>query len=336
MSARVVGAAATPLEKTAMLFRRFATASICLSLVAACGGGGDSTTAPNTGNQNPGGTTGTGSARMTATIDGKAWTSATTIALQSDAVANRYLLSGFENATTTSIVLSIGDLPGPGTYPLGTDGVTVAGGFGGVTMLNGQTWNSPFSGAAGTITITALTTAHIAGTFSFTATLTSNGATGTRTVTNGVFDIPFSSAITLRTLPDSIGSKMTATLNGQAWNAAIASGQTSNGFISFSGINDKQSVLFTIAAPTTTGTFPLSYTSPYFVWAVDPNAVKPAGAQCCWGVAGDVGSITYTTLTKTRTKGTFSITLSPQPGTAARGQLTIAGGTFDLGLYHTP
>src|SRR4029079_1656334 len=120
---RGVGSASTLLEKTAMLFRRFATASICLSLVAACGGGGDSTTAPNTGNQNPGGTTGTGSAIMTATIDGKAWTSATTIALQSDAVANRYLLSGFENATTTSIVLSIGDLPGPGTYPLGTDGV---------------------------------------------------------------------------------------------------------------------------------------------------------------------------------------------------------------------
>src|SRR6476469_4849277 len=120
MSARVVGAAATPLEKTAMRFRRFATASICLSFVAACGGGGDSTTAPNTGNQNPGGTTGTGSARMTATIDGKAWTSATTFALQRDAVAHRYLLSGLETATTTPIVLSIGDLPGPGTYPLGT------------------------------------------------------------------------------------------------------------------------------------------------------------------------------------------------------------------------
>ena len=90
---------------------RFATASICLSLFAACGGGGDSTTEPNTGNQNPGGTT--GSAKMTATIDGKAWTAATTFALQSDAVASRYLLSGIEVATNTSIVLSIGDIPGP-------------------------------------------------------------------------------------------------------------------------------------------------------------------------------------------------------------------------------
>jgi hypothetical protein len=273
---------------------------------------------------------------MTATIDGKAWTAATSFALQSDAVASRYLLSGIEVGTNTSIVLSIGDIPGPGTYPLGVDGVTVAGGFGGVTALSGQTWNTSFSGAAGTITITALTTKHIAGTFSFTASLATNGATGTRSVANGVFDIPFNSDATLRALPDSIGSKLTATLNGQAWNAAIASGQTSNGFISLSGINDKQTVLFTIAAPTVTGTFPLSYTSPYFAWAIDPNAVKPAGTQCCWGVIGDAGTITFTTVTKTRTKGTFSITLSPQPGTAARGQLTIAGGTFDLGMYHTP
>jgi hypothetical protein len=311
----------------------FATAAIGLFL-AACGGGGDSATGPTTGNQNPGGTT--GSSNMTATIDGKAWSAGTALAIQSDPVGGRYLLSGIELGSNTSIVLSIGDIAGPGTFPLGVDGVTVAGGFGGVTNLAGQTWNAALSGNAGTITITALTAKHIAGTFAFSATVVSNGATGTHSVTNGVFDIPFNSDASLRTLPDSLGSKISATLNGVAWNAAIASGGTSNGFISISGINSTQTVLFTIAAPTATGTFPLAYTSPYFVWAVDPNSVKPAGAQCCWGVAGDVGSITYTTVTKTRTKGTFSITLSPQPGTSAKGQLTISGGTFDLGMYHTP
>ena len=315
-------------------FHRFATASIALWLLAACGGGGDSTTDPTGGNQNPGGSN--GSSQMTATIDGKAWTSGTGFAIQSDAVAGRYLLTGIELGTNTSIVLSIGDIPGPGTYPLGVDGVTVAGGFGGVVVGGGQTWNSAFSGNAGTITITALTTKHIAGTFSFIGSLTGNGATGTKTVTNGVFDIPFNSDASLRTLPDSIGSKMTATLNGQAWNAAIAAGQTSNGFISLSGITDKQTLMITIAAPTAAGTFPLAYTSPNFIWAIDPNAVKPAGAQCCWGVTGDVGTITFTTVTKTRTRGTFAITLSPQPGTAAKGQLTITGGAFDFGMYHTP
>jgi hypothetical protein len=314
---------------------RVATASIGLLLLAACGGGGsDGTTAPNTGNQNPGGTN--TSSNMTATIDGKAWSAGTAIALQSDPVGGRYILTGIEIGTNTSIVLSIGDIAAPGTFPLGVDGVSVAGGFGGVTNLSGQTWNAALSGNSGTITITALTAKHIAGTFSFSATVASNGATGARSVTNGVFDIPFSSDVSIKTLPDSIGSKMTASLNGQAWNGAIVSGQFSNGFISVSGINDKQTVLFTIAAPTTTGTFPLAYTSPYFVWATDPNSVKPAGTQCCWGVTGDVGTITYTTVTKTRTKGTFSITLSPQPGTAAKGQLTISAGTFDIGMFHTP
>jgi hypothetical protein len=321
-----------------MRFIRFTTASVFLSLLAACGGGGDSTTGPTGGNQNPGGTTGTGTTKMTATIDGKAWTSSSSLVIQVDAVAGRYLLSGIEIATNTSISLSFGDITGPGTYPLGVDGVSVAGGFGSVLVGTTQTWTSPFSGAAGTITITSLTTKRVAGTFSFTANAVSGGATGTRAVTSGVFDIPFNSDASLRTLPDSVGSKITASLNGQAWNAAIASAQTGNGFISISGINDKQTVLITIAAPTAAGTFPMSYTSPNFIWAIDPNAVKPAGAQCCWGVTGDAGTITFTTVTKTRTKGTFSITLSPQPGTAAagRGQLTISAGTFDLGMFHTP
>jgi len=40
--------------------------------------------------------------------------------------------------------------------------------------------------------------------------------------------------------------------------------------------------------------------------------------------------------TACRAKGTFSATLSPQAGTAATGQLTITGGAFDIGLFHTP
>jgi hypothetical protein len=123
-----------------------------------------------------------------------------------------YLLSGIEVGSNTSIVLSIGDIPGPKHLP---GRRRRRDGRGRLRRRHGverQTWNSPFSVAAGT--------------FSFTATVTSNGATGTRTVTNGVFDLPFNTDATLRALPDSIGSKMTATLNGQAWNVAIASGQT--------------------------------------------------------------------------------------------------------------
>jgi hypothetical protein len=70
--------------------------------------------------------------------------------------------------------------------------------------------------------------------------------------------------------------------------------------------------------------------------AWDPNAVAPAGARCCYGILGDVGTLTITSLTTTRIKGTFTASLRPQPGTAATGTLTISSGTFDIGLFHTP
>jgi hypothetical protein len=319
------------------------TASVCFGLLAGCGGGGgDNTTGPTNGG-NPGGTTGgtTGTTQMIATIDGKAWTASSggVMAFQVSSASGGYLISGLEltgTAIGTSLSISINDIPGPGTYPLGTDGVSVAGGFAGVTVGATQTWTTPVSGAAGTITITALTTAHIAGTFSYTASLPTNGATGARVVTSGVFDAPFKPAAVIKALPDSVGSKMSATLNGQAWNAGIVGGQTGSGFISISGINDKQTILFTIPIPAAAGTYVLNNVLPNFVYAWDPNATKPAGARCCWGVQGDVGTVTFTTLTKTRAKGTFSATLSPQPGTAATGQLTIANGTFDIGLFHNP
>ena len=172
------------------------TASVCFGLLAGCGGG-DNTTGPTNGG-NSGGTTGgttggtSGTTQMIATIDGKAWTASSggVMAIQVSSASGGYLISGIEITGTTigtSLSISINDIPGPGTYPLGTDGVSVAGGFAGVTVGGTQTWTTPVSGAAGTITITALTTAHIAGTFSYTARLPTNEAAGVRVVTSGVF-----------------------------------------------------------------------------------------------------------------------------------------------------
>ena len=101
-----------------MRFRRFATASICLSFLAACGGGTATRRRLRTPEIRIRRTTGTGSAKMTATIDGKAWTSATTLRFR----AMRWPIDISSRASRlerdgTSIVLAIGDLPGPGTYP---------------------------------------------------------------------------------------------------------------------------------------------------------------------------------------------------------------------------
>jgi len=306
-------------------------------LLAACGGGGD-TTSPSGGNQNPGGSTGT--SQMTATINGQAFAASAiggVVAAQIDATSGGYLVAGLEiTGAGRAITFTLNGISGPGTYPLGVDGVSVAGGFGSVTVNSSNLWNTGLTGGSGTITITSLTTKHIAGSFTFTASAASGTATGTQSVTNGSFDAAFSKDAVIKTLADSIGSKMTATLAGTAWNAAIGSGQTASGYFSISGINDRQTLIFTLPLPTATGTFAMSNASGNILQAWDSKSVRPAGARCCWGVVGDVGSITITSLTKTRTKGTFSATLSPQPGTAATGQLTITNGTFDIGLFHTP
>lgn len=310
------------------------------ALLVACGGGGGDATSPSTsgGNQNPGGST--GSSQMTATINGQAFSVtgvSAVFAAQLDANSGSYLLSGVETASTfRSITFTLSGISGPGTYPLGVDGVSVAGGAGSVSVNATNVWNTGLSGASGTITITSLTTTRIAGTFAFSANAAGGSATGSQSVTNGSFDAGFGKTVVIKALADSIGSKMTATLGGQFWNGAIVSGQTSSSFFSISAINDRQTLLFTFPMPAGTGTFQLSNAGGAILQAWDPKSVKPAGARCCWGVAGDVGTITITSLTKTRAKGTFSATLSPQAGTAATGQLTITGGAFDIGLFHTP
>jgi hypothetical protein len=45
-----------------------------------------------------------------------------------------------------------------------------------------------------------------------------------------------------------------------------------------------------------------------------------------------VGSVTITSLSADRVKGTFSATLQPVPGKPATTPLTVASGTFDVGL----
>ena len=310
---------------------------IGILLAAACGGG---TTGPdddgddngNDGNNN-GNTSG-----MSATIDGQAWSASpgagSVTAIQFAPQSGGYILGGIGTGAAASLTFTINFITKPGTYPLGVDGVSVQGGFAGLT--GGGTWLTPISGAAGTITITTLTTTRIAGTFNFTATPSGGGATGTRTITNGQFDIPISGNAPIAVLTDSMGSKMTASLNGQAWNAAIVSGQTTATHLSLSGINNLQTLIMTIPKPTAAGTYTLSNTSGSILMAWDPNAVAPAGARCCYGILGDVGTLTITSLTTTRIKGSFTSTLHAQPGTAATGTLTVSSGTFDVGLFHTP
>ena len=313
-----------------------------IALFAACGGG--DATSPSAGNQNPGGNNpggSTGTNQMTASINGQSFSvsGVAVFAGQLDANGGSYLISGVETSgSARAITFSLSGIAGPGTYLLGVDGVSVTGGIGSVTVSGTNVWNTGLTGGSGSLTITSLTTTRIVGTFTFTANAAGGTATGSQSITNGSFDVGFGKTVVIKALADSVGSKMSATVGGQAWNGAIVGGQTTSTFFSINGINDRQTLIFTFPMPSGVGTFQLSNASGNILQAWDPKAVKPAGARCCWGVSADVGTITITSLTKTRAKGTFSATLSPQPGTAAVtiGPLTITNGSFDIGLFHTP
>lgn len=312
-----------------------------LLLLVACGGG---STGPDDGNNdgNDGNNNGNPTSGMSATIDGQSWnansSAGSVAALQVSPLNGSYIILGIGSGVVASMTFNITFITRPGTYPLGVDAVSVQGGFAGVTggSASGGTWLTPISGAAGTITITTLTTTRIAGTFSFTATASGGGATGSKVVTNGQFDAPISGNAPIAVLTDSMSSKMSASLNGAAWNAGIVSGQTTATHLSLSGINNLQTLIMTIPKPTAAGTYTLSNASGSLLFAWDPNAVAPAGARCCYGILGDVGTLTITSLTTTRIKGSFTATLRAQAGTAATGTMTISGGTFDIGLFHTP
>jgi hypothetical protein len=160
----------------ARLIRRCLLVAACL--LAACSDS-SSVTDPDDDDNNNGGA---GTTRMTATVNGQAWqagaAAGSVVALQHAPKSGGYTIIGVEQTgggigATMSIMIN--NIAGPGTYTLGLDGVTTYGGFAGIT--GGGTWLTPLSGAAGTITISTLTTTRIAGTFSYTATASAGGAT---------------------------------------------------------------------------------------------------------------------------------------------------------------
>ena len=140
------------------------TLALLLCSIAACGGSSTPATGP---------TGGTTNGTFTATIDGQAWVSTTNQTASSssaNAVPGSITITGTKvvSATNyTTISLALGYLAGPGTYPLGVNQGTNAGGAGIVFAALGSavsTWSTNLLGNAGTVTITSLTSSRIAGT----------------------------------------------------------------------------------------------------------------------------------------------------------------------------
>ena len=145
-------------------------------LVAAVSCGGD-----NTG---PNGQT---NGDMTAKIDGTAFSSVTTLAQRNTTNAGTIIAVSGADAHGTGLGFAFLDA-GVGTYSIGDLTPTNA------TVLDGtgKVWTAGAIGGSGTLTVTALDATHVAGTFAYSAVASAgSGATGTKTVTQGVFDVTF-------------------------------------------------------------------------------------------------------------------------------------------------
>jgi hypothetical protein len=294
------------------------------TVIGACGGDDGGSTGPGPSN---------GDSRFTARIDGAAWASEAGVERVGVPVTvpGIYVLTGAKlGAGAFTIVISLYNIPGPGTYPLGV-GVSVPGGNALISSTAGG-WKTAQSGADGTIEITTLTATRMEGRFSFTAVAFTGGATGTKTVTDGQFVLEIKPTGTIGPLPDNVGSKMSATLNGTAYNAAEVVGSYAgvNGILAVVGNNNTRSMSITLSGipATGVGTYALTNASPARQIGVSVVNGTQVTSLHHSSAAGSSGSVIITSFTPTRIKGTFTGTLGAVTGT---GTVTITNGSFDFG-----
>jgi hypothetical protein len=294
---------------------RFPFVALATALVLAACGGGDDPMGPGAGGP------------FTATIAGQPWQSdqiSLTTVSAGAVTPGSLVISGTQVGTGgsyRSLILILGFLTGPGTYPLGVNVGTTGGGSGTVAVWDGSTstqYLTPFSGNAGTVQITSLTGSQVVGTFSFTAPPTLGGG-ASQTVTNGAFDVPLPSNFVAATQAGR-GSTMTATLGTTAWNGAtVLTLGTAGGYV-VSATTDSHIISIAPLVPIVAGT-------PYSLPNQVQILVSQAGTTNSWGGPGSTGTITYTTI-GARLIGSFSGTLAP--GGATVGSLSVAAGTFDI------
>jgi hypothetical protein len=298
-------------------------------VVVGCGGGG-------------GGATGGGSG-FRAKVDGTQWV-AESISIAAGpikALPGALLVVGTQNAggKNTGLTLTLGNVTGPGTYALGV-GSEVIGGIASVGETptgthDSNVWETPLDGISGEFVITTLTSDHLVATFSFVAAPGKNNALGgMRTITEGQIDLPFSGALT--PVPDNVGSKVSATLNDVRYNAWLISGMlddfTGTAGVTISTTSSVNALSLVLQGVTAAGTYAISDAQPLRTITAGKNGGD--ATHCCWGLnaGGDVGTITITSLTAARVKGTFSGTLQPQPGKPATAPLVVTDGAFDVGI----
>lgn len=302
-----------------------------MSVLAGCGGGGGD----GGGGTQPGGN-GTVSGSFTASIDGQSWTAdAATMTVSGQAQPSRpgvVVLAGGQVASGISLSISLAFIRGPGTYPLGVNIGTNAGGIATITEAHGtnvESWNTSLTGAAGTVTITTRTSTRIAGTFSCTATalLGTSPSPASRIVTNGSFDVTLNSG-TLPPIPAGYGSITTANLNSTPWNAAtIVALFPGPGVFGLTAMTDDYTLLVSPKVPVAAGN---TYNVPGDIGLT----VLTTGGLDSWVAisGGPVGTVTITTLTDLSVVATYQATLPASAGNGTNTPMVIANGVINVNL----
>ncbi len=291
-------------------------ALLVLSLVlGACGGGDPS---------NPGGG-GNGITNFTAKVDGVDWNPEFAVTAINGAAGTYSItalrVSGSNNYT---MVFSLYNITGPGTYPLGV-GVFVFGGTALISQVGTDGWSTPLSGAAGQIVITTLSATRMVGTFEFVATPIT-GTAANKTVTQGVFDIPVSGTFGVLSATGNQGNSLTGNISGAfVASGALATLTGATPQLTITAQNLVRSVSIGVANMTGPGTYTLSATTPVRTIQVGDGL----GAAWTSATAGGSGSVVITSVTATRIMGTFTATVIGVAG-GASGPLSVSG-TFNLG-----
>ena len=157
---------------------RLATAMVLLVVAAACGG-------DSAGPGNPQGS-------LSARVDGANWSANTGVMVLR---ANGYVsFGGSRSSGSTTLTIAFPD-QGPQTYAIPA---TIGLNMNYTEGTTGALWQAIGFGTAlggvgtGSVVVEVLTAERVAGTFSFTAPAAqTSAASGTKTVTNGAFDIKF-------------------------------------------------------------------------------------------------------------------------------------------------
>ena len=269
---------------------------------------------------------GTANNFMSARINGEQWAAdQSAITITGDATSGRQgtiTISGTRVTGQRNITLFLSFINGPGTYPLGVSVLTNAGGRGLVTDPP-NTWTTPLSGDAGSVTISTRTDSRIAGTFSFVAT-DPGGSTSGAVVTEGEFDITVSGG--LPNLATGIPSSASAMLDGELWNAAAVGGDSpSAGEFSFAATTTEFGIAIQTAVPVSAG-------NTYGIPSEMDLVITLIGGTDTWHAeAGpDIGTVTVQQITDDQVVGSFEGIIPQFSGGST--PMEVTEGQFNVSL----